>query len=635
MAEGEPVIVDNYKLITALATGQQTQVWEVVDQGNGEKYAMKLLLPDAFKDPLQKAALKFEGKVMESLDHPNIIKYKQLYIGKTHGYLVMELFRAPNLKSQIQGDILVLHVRLKRLIEQLSQGMAHFHDKGWLHKDLKPDNILFSKAAELRIIDFSLSAKLNPGFLAGLSFGKKFIQGTRTYMAPEQIRCKKLGPYTDIYNFGVTLFEMLTGRTPYAGHSPNDLLKKHLSEPVPAPSTHNPNVTPEMDRLVMKMLAKKPENRQKSFNEVLTEIRNVTLFKEAPEAMMEQRETDKANEGLKEASLNERRDSRSDAAQSNAKAVVNAAEIAAAKTGQPAAPSSPTPAAGPIKIPGATAPGASAPPTVPTAGGPTQGAVPPGMIPGRPPQGVPGAAGPGPGVPPGMPPRPGFPPGMAPAGQPPRPGMPPNLPPGVRPPGALPPGAMPPGARPPNLPPGAMPPRPGMPPGVAQPAGARPPGAPVPIGGPRPQLPPGVVPPGMPPRPGMPAVASEAAGGPQPGGPRPPGMPPQGGPPQGMPPRPMPPQGMPGGPPPGPRPGGPGVPPGGPRPGMMPPGMMPPGQAPRPGGPFPGPAGMPPGTQGGPGQGGPRPAGAPPVRPQTPPPAADTEDMSLDDFKVS
>lgn len=625
MAEGEPVIVDNYKLLTTLASGQTTQVWEVIDTNNGEKFAMKLLLPDAFKDPLQKAALKFEAKVMESIDHPNVIHYKQLFMGKNHGYLVMELFKAPNLKSQIQGDILVLHVRLKRLIEQLAQGMASFHDKGWLHKDLKPDNILFSKAAELRIIDFSLSSKLNPGFLANLNFGKKFIQGTRTYMSPEQIRGKKLGPYTDIYNFGVTLFEMLTGRTPYAGHTPNDLLKKHLSDPVPAPSIHNPNVTPEMDRLVMKMLAKKPENRQKSFNELLAEIRNLTLFKEAPEAMMEQRESDKVNEGLKEASINERRDSRSDAAQSSAKAAA-----------KPAAPATPEPATGPIRVPGSVPPGVAAPvagspPNVPTAGGP-----PPGAIPGRPPLGVPAVAG-GPGVPSGMPPRPGMPPGMAPPpglvpgnvppglrppgmvppgivppGQPPRPGLPPNVPPGVRPPG-MPAGAMP---------PGMMPPRPGVPVG-----GPRPPGAPVPTGGtPIPQRPPGVVPPGMPPRPGMPAVASGVPGGAVPGGVRPPqGMPPQGGPP-----RPMVAQGMPGGPPPGVRPGGPGLPPqNAPRPGM------PPGQGPRPGGPFPGPGGVPGGTRP-PGMPLAGPGGAPrAATPPQAPPAADDGDVSLDDFKIT
>ncbi len=552
MSEGD-LIIGNCKLTTCLATGSQTQVWEVVEQGSNEKYAMKLLLPEAFKDPIQKAALKFEAKVMATLDHPNVVKFKSVTFDKKNGFMLMELFRAPNLKAQMQTDLLSIHVRLKRLVEQVSQGMAHIHDKGWLHKDLKPDNILFSKSAELRIIDFSLAAKPVSGLAALMPKGKKLIQGTRNYMAPEQIKCQRLGFYTDIYNFGVTLFELLTGRTPFAGFTPNDLLKKHLSDPAPAPSQFNSNVTPEMDRVVLKMLAKKPEQRQKTFNELLAEIRNVTFFKEDPQKVMEQRALDKENEGLKEASLNERRDSRTDARLAEmAKAA--AAEAANAPPAPPAAPT-------PIQIPAAAAavPVARPQPPVPT------GAVPP-----------------RPGVPPVPPGAPGRPPQSIPVGMPPpRPGMPPGaLPPGVRPPPPMPPGQPP----RPGIPPGAMP----VPPGGAP----RPPGAPVP---------PGALPPGMPPRPGVPAVAGP--GGPPrpmpppgvlpPNAPRPggPGMPPGGGPPRppmppGPPPRPgVPP--VPGGQlPPGVRPPGP-VPPGGPRP-PGPPGRQPP---PRPPVPPPAPAG--------------------------------------------
>lgn len=582
MSEGE-LIIGNCKLQTCLATGTHTQVWEVVEQGSSEKYAMKLLLPEAFKDAAQKAALKHEAKVLESLDHPNIVKFKSLVLDKKQGFLLMELFRAPNLKSQAQTDLLSVHVRLKRLVEQVSTAMAHIHDKGWLHKDLKPDNILFSKAAELRVIDFSLSAKMVTGMAAFFKGKSKVIQGTRTYMSPEQIRGKALGPYTDIYNFGVTLFELLTGRTPFAGFTPNDLLKKHISEPAPAPSMHNSNVTPEMDRIVLKMLAKKPEARQKGFSELLAEIRNVTLFKEPPEKLIEQRVIDKENEGMDEASLNDRRDSRTDAKRAElAKASASAEQAAPPK---------------PVRIP---VPGA--------AGGPPPGGLPPGVAPpGQPPR--PGPVPPGM-VPPGMAPPGGVagrPPQSIPVGGPPRPGMPPApVPPGALPPGArppqLPPGA-PPGAMP--VPPGAMPPRPGMPP----PGGPRPPGAP---------MPPGMVPPGMPPRPGVPAVA---AGGPPGGPPRPlpPGMPPN------APRPPMPPGGFPGGPP------GAGM----PRPGMPP---MPPGQPPRPGVPMPGPGALPPGVRppghmppGGP----PRPAGGQPPRPMPPPQAAPpAEEANLDDFDI-
>ncbi|MES2791084.1 MAG: serine/threonine-protein kinase [Planctomycetota bacterium] len=570
MSEGE-LIIGNCKLQSCLATGNQTQVWEVVEQSSNEKYAMKLLLPDAFKDPVQKAALKHEAKVLETLDHANIVKFKSLVMDKKNGFLLMELFRAPNLKSQTQTDLLSLHVRLKRLVEQVSQAMAQIHDKGWLHKDLKPDNILFSKAAELRIIDFSLSSRIPTGLMAMLPTRKRLIQGTRTYMAPEQIKCLRLGPYTDIYNFGITLFELLAGRTPFAGFTPNDLLKKHLSEPAPAPSMFNNNVTPEMDRIVLKMLAKKPEARQKSFNELLAEIRNISLFKESPEKMMEQRIIDKENEGMQEAALNDRRDSRTDAKRAEL------AKAAAAESGT--IPTAPPPAAAPpkpIQVPAAAAP-VVAPPQPPPAGAVPPRPGPPGVVPGRPPVGMP-------------PPRPGMPPGMQPPGA-----VPPGgLPPGVRPP--MPPGQPPRPGLPPGMPPGAMPARPGMPP----PGAPRPPGAPVP---------PGALPPGMPPRPGVPAVAGGPGGPPRP---LPPGMPPNA-PRPGMP---VPPGGGPVRPPmPGqpPRPGGPPPGPGG----QLPPGVRPPGAVPPPpGGPRP---------PGAPGQ---------PPRPVPPAPPPSSGEVNLDDFNV-
>lgn len=524
MSEGE-LIIGNCKLTTCLATGNQTQVWEVVEQGSNEKLAMKLLLPEAFKDQAQKQALKHEAKVLQGLDHPNIVKFKSLVMDKKNGFMLMELFRAPNLKSQAQTDLLSVHVRLKRLIEQVSQAMAQIHDKGWLHRDLKPDNILFSKAAELRVIDFSLASKIASGMSAFFARKSKVIQGTRTYMAPEQIRGQRLGPHTDIYNFGVTLFELLTARTPFAGFTPNDLLKRHLTEPAPAPSMFNENVTPEMDRFILKMLSKKPDQRQKTFNELLAEVRNLNMFKESPEKLIEQREADKENEGMDEdTTLGERRDSRSDARRAE-QAKLDAVE--AAKNPAP-------PGRAPGGPPGMTPPGMP----------PGPGNVPPGVAAGRPPQSIPvGMPPPRPGMPPAPPPPGARPPGMPPgppapgAMPPPRPGMPP--PPGPRPPG--PPG--PPGVAPPG-----MPPRPGAP--LVAAAGGPPPGGP-----PRPAAPPGMPqqparppgPPGMaPPAPARPPAPGAPPAPPRPGAPLPPGVrppaPPAGGPrPPAAPPRPAPP----------------------------------------------------------------------------------------------
>lgn len=535
MSEAE-LIVGNYKLINCLATGQATQVWEVVEQGSGEKHAMKLLLPEAFKKPEEKASLKYEASVLKALDHPNIVKYHNFVQDKQTGFLLMELFKAPSLKPQIMNDLPGVQIRLKRLVEQVSMALAHIHEKGWLHRDIKPDNILCSKANEVRVIDFSLAAKPVTALSHMFKRKAKVVQGTRTYMAPEQIRAGRLGIYTDIYNFGVTIFEMLVGKPPFHGLSPNDLLRKHLTEAAPPPSAYNPNVTPEMDRLVLKMLMKKPEQRHKSFNEFLAEFRAVPVFKEAVEQIVERKAAEKAQEELN-AAMSDRRDSRADAIRQEAikndpaLAAKYAAELAeeAAKKKKKAAAA--VKAAGPA----------------PGQGGPPPGMARPGMpVPQQPVAGMP---------PQGMPPqRPMLPQGMPPAGYPQQPGMPPQRP---MPPQGMPPQGMPPqrpGGPPQGYPQPGMPPQqPGMPYIAAQ--GGMPP--------------PGYPPQGMPPQ--------------RPGGP-PQGMPPQQRPPQGYPPQGMPPQGAPpqvyppgqGGPP---RPGQPMMPGMAPPPGMMPP----PGGPPQPG----------------------------------------------------
>jgi len=279
----DEIIIDEYTLINHIATGGSTQVWEAVEKAGGDRHwALKLMLPEALAESAQRSVLKHEAKLAERFDHPNFVKFEKLVMNKKRGYLVMEYFRAPNLKMQLQSDPVSLQVRIARLVEQLCQALGYLHDLGWVHRDIKPDNILFNKASELRLIDFSLTTRA-AGAVSKIIGGKeKVIQGTRTYISPETILKAPPTPQADIYSLGVTLFEILTGEPPFRGSSPDDLLKKHLTSAAPAPSFINENVTPEMDRFVLKMLAKKVKDRHKNTHEMLAEFRNIKPFKEDP-----------------------------------------------------------------------------------------------------------------------------------------------------------------------------------------------------------------------------------------------------------------------------------------------------------------------------------------------------------------
>lgn len=459
----EELSVGNYKLVNCLASGQHSQVWEVTD-GTPRRVAMKLLLPEALKDQELLSTLKHEFKTGKTFDHPNIIKYYEISTKKTHAYFTMELFSAPNLKQQIHNDLNGVQIRLKRLVELVAMALEHVHSKGWLHRDVKPDNLLMNKSSEVRIVDFSLSEKAAGALSKMIGRKTNIVQGTRTYMAPEQIQGKPLSPQADIYAFGITLFEMLTGEPPFKGSTPKDLLMKHIGEPAPPPSEFNTNVTPEMDQIVLKMLAKKPEKRHKSMNEFMAEFRNVTIFKEEVKETRELSEKEQAEQELKN-TLGEKLDSRMDALRT--KLGTNAPPT----TGQGAKPPEKKPAAkkAPAAAPSMPQPAASYPPP---------GAMPMPQYPGMPMAQYPGMPMPQyPGMPYGaMPGAPmGYPPGVPGAagyGQQPYmmpPGMHPGMPYGQ----PVPQQMMPPGA------PGAMPPM--TAPGTAMPAGGMPvQGTPVP-----------------------------------------------------------------------------------------------------------------------------------------------------------
>lgn len=461
--------IDDYLLISVIGTGKTAQIWEVMHEQSGHMFAMKLLLPEAMSDAEEKAFLKHEAKVAEQLEHPNLIRAHGLVMRKTECYFLMELFKTPNLKQFIFADIAGVHERIRKLIEGTCAGLGYMHDKGWIHKDIKPDNILLNRAGEVRIIDFSLAVR-KAGGLAKLMGGNKkaAIRGTRTYLAPETIRKEPSTPATDIYSLGITFYEVLTGTPPFKGDSPQDLLRKHIATPCPEPSLLNDEVTPEMDRFVLKMLAKKPKDRFQSMEEVLTAFTSVQVFKEADPDEEEQRKAEEAARiaaGEKTAEeieleelMMERRDSRTDAriremlaanprlhetfrqlqiqqkereAQRQAELKRRAERLKKEKGGVPdkKAPARQPPAAAPA--PAAAQPYYPPPQQMPPGYPPGYPQMPPGYgqpVPGYPPMPAPGGAVP-PGYPQQMPPQqmpPGYPhPGMPMPGQapPPQPGQ--------------------------------------------------------------------------------------------------------------------------------------------------------------------------------------------------------------------
>ncbi len=272
-------VIGGYKLLKHMVTGQTSQVWEVVEGQSHRHFAMKLLLPEKAREPEHRRFLIHEAEVGKQLAHPNIIKIVAVGRDRTNPYFVMEYFPAGNLKLRImRKDFTFIHDRAQDILKQWSTGLAFMNAKGWVHRDVKPDNILVNSAGELRIIDFALAQRIPSGLLK-LFRRRQKPQGTRSYMSPEQIRGLPIDGRADIYSFGASAYELITGRPPFRAASNQELLNKHISEKPASPRLYNPDVTEEFADLVLQMLAKKKEDRPRDFHEVLMKMRGMRIFK--------------------------------------------------------------------------------------------------------------------------------------------------------------------------------------------------------------------------------------------------------------------------------------------------------------------------------------------------------------------
>ena len=149
---------------------------------------------------------------------------------------------------------------------------------------MKPDNFLVDPEGTAKLIDFALAVRKKGG-LARLFAGKSKIQGTRSYMSPEQIRGQPLDQRADLYSFGCMIYELLGGKPPYTGSTTNELLNKHLKSAVPPLQASNRNVSDQFAELARRLLAKKPSERPESMTEFLREMRAAKVFKVPPAAV--------------------------------------------------------------------------------------------------------------------------------------------------------------------------------------------------------------------------------------------------------------------------------------------------------------------------------------------------------------
>ncbi len=261
-----------------IRAGKATQIWEAMNSADNERVALKSLQASHVKNKSEVSVLRHEHVVGQNFEHPTVNRVREYNVARGIPYVVMDFFNAPNLKQCMREYPDRIQAYREQIIRQAAEALQHIHEKGWVHCDVKPDNFLLDEHGQLKLIDFAIAQKIKKG-LGKLLAGKSPVQGTRSYMSPEQIRGEAVDPRADVYSLGCLLFELFAGRPPYTANSPDELLTKHLRSSIPSLSAYCDDVTPEFTQLVGRMMAKKPDERPASMQAFLGDLAKISVMK--------------------------------------------------------------------------------------------------------------------------------------------------------------------------------------------------------------------------------------------------------------------------------------------------------------------------------------------------------------------
>jgi len=279
--------IGGYRLRSLLQTGQVSQVFEVVEPQSNRHFAMKILLPEAAEKSDVRSVLFHEAEVGTKLRHENVIHILKISRNIQSPHFIMEYFPSGSIRTRLMGkDFAFIKEHAMKVCKQAATALAYMHASGWVHCDVKPDNLLVNAAGQLKIIDFAISRRIPKG-LSKLFYRQSKAQGTPSYMSPEQIRKQALDGRADIFGLGATYYEVVTGRPPLRGNTIPDLLNKQLTEKPFSPQSHNKDVTDDFANLILRMLSKKKEERPQSCHDVLIAMRKMKVFKSDPDPMEE------------------------------------------------------------------------------------------------------------------------------------------------------------------------------------------------------------------------------------------------------------------------------------------------------------------------------------------------------------
>ncbi len=254
--EGENV--GPYRVMEKLGQGGMATVYKAYHASLDRYVALKVLHPAFLEDENFLARFQREARLVAKLEHPNIVPVYDFAEHDGQPYLVMKFVEGETLKAHLNRGRLSVD-EIWGVVDAVGAGLAYAHKRGVLHRDIKPSNVIVSNDGEMYLADFGLAriAEMGESTLSG-----DMIMGTPQYISPEQaMGVKDLDAGTDIYSFAVMLYEMVVGQVPFSSDTPFSIIHDHIYSPLPLPKTINPNVPDEVERVLLKALAKERTDR--------------------------------------------------------------------------------------------------------------------------------------------------------------------------------------------------------------------------------------------------------------------------------------------------------------------------------------------------------------------------------------
>src|SRR5512146_1120849 len=246
-------------------------VYLAEDQELGRRVAIKILNGRHANDDQFIERFRREAKNAAALNHPNIVSIYDRGEAENTYYIAMEFLDGRTLKELVVGrGAAPINVAIE-YARQILSALRFAHRHGIVHRDIKPHNVLVDAEGRVKVTDFGIA---RAGTSQMTETGS--IVGTAQYLSPEQARGGEVDPRSDLYSLGVVLYELLTGKTPFDGETPVEIAMKHLSNAPKPPSKLRPDVPPELDKVVLRALAKDPDDRYQSADEMEADLERVT-----------------------------------------------------------------------------------------------------------------------------------------------------------------------------------------------------------------------------------------------------------------------------------------------------------------------------------------------------------------------